>query len=92
MMKARVTDLPDPGDGLGPNPKIVLTIEGTHDVSRIVNLLASGLAEHVTAAADLVAKLRALSGGMAALRLLAVHGGPDFTAEWPGGFDPNAGE
>lgn len=42
MMKARVTELPDPGDGLGPNPKIVLTIEGT--------------------------------------------------AEWPGGFDPNAGE
>lgn len=89
-----VTELPDPGDGLGPNPKIVMTFEGTHDVSRIVHLLSRGLVEHATVAVGLVRELRANPGGLAALKLLVLHGGPDFTHEYPGGVaaDDKAGE
>lgn len=88
-MHIRVTEKPT---NLGPDPKVVLTFEGTHDVGRIVYLLAAGLTEHVHLAAQLVSKLRALPGGVAALQLLAKHGGTDYTAEWPGGFDPAAKE
>jgi hypothetical protein len=90
MITTRVTDRPD--DHGGYNPKITITVQGTHDVSRITQLLASGLVEHVIVAADLVRKLRKVPGGVAALKVLAEHGGPDYTQEYPGGHDPEAGE
>lgn len=88
MMTTRLTELPAPGDGLGPNPKITITVQGTHDVGRIVHLLSKGLTEHVILAADLVRKMRQHPSGLAALKLLALHGGTDFTKEYPGGIEP----
>lgn len=89
MITTRVSEKPT---DFGPEPKITITVEGTHDVGRITDLLARGLVEHVVIAADLVRKLRALPGGVAALKLFAEHGGRDYTQEYPGGFDPEAGE
>lgn len=77
----------------GPEPKFTITVQGSHDVGRVVHLFASGLVEHVVVAAEAVRKLRKLPGGVAALQCLAQHGGPDYTQECPGGFDPDkAGE
>jgi hypothetical protein len=91
MIKIRVTDIPHDAP-FEHEPKITITVQGTHDVSRAVNLLAHGLTEHVHVAAQLVSKLRALPGGVAALRLLAEHGGTDYTVEYPGGRDPAEGD
>ncbi len=51
------------------DPVVVMVTTGTFDVSRLVNLLATGLR----------AQIRRHSGGRAALKVLRDHGGPDFT-------------
>ncbi len=66
------------------DPVVVLVITGTHDVSRIVHLLSRGLCEHITVAQRLVQQIRRHNAGRAALKLLAAHGGPDFTERDPG--------
>jgi len=76
----------------GPDPKLTITVQGTHDVGRIVHLLARGRVEEIIAAAEAVRKLRRLPGGIAALQSLAQAGGPDYMQEYPGGHDPAAGE
>lgn len=73
-------------DGFPPDPVVVLVATGTHDVSRLMHLLAGGqptieqsrLAQHV------LGQVRRGNAGRAALRLLAEHGGPDLL-EAPGG-------
>lgn len=90
MITTRVSER---ADDLGPDVKMTITVQGTHDVGRITHLLANGLTEHIVVAAEAVRKLRKLPGGVAALELLAKHGGPDYTTEYPGGHDPDeAGE
>ena len=60
------------------NPVVVLVATGTHDVSRLVNLLNSGNCEQVSLAATVLRQVRRHNGGRAALQMLAAHGGPDF--------------
>jgi len=60
------------------DPVVVLVATGTHDVSRIVNLLASGNCEQVGLAQRVLDQVRRHNGGRAALQLLAAHGGPDL--------------
>lgn len=60
------------------NPVVVLVATGTHDVSRLVNLLQSGNCEQVDLGATVLRQVRRHNGGRAALQLLAAHGGPDF--------------
>jgi phage head maturation protease len=59
-------------------PVVVLVAEGTHDVSRLVNLLNSGNCEQVSLGHRVLKQVRRHNGGRAALQLLAAHGGPDF--------------
>lgn len=64
------------------NPVVVLIATGTHDVSRLVNLLAGNrmaLCEHITVSQTLLRQVKRHNGGQAALKLLAAHGGPDLT-------------
>jgi hypothetical protein len=64
------------------NPVVVLVTTGTHDVSRLVNLLAGSrmaLCEHMTVSQTLLRQVKRHNGGRAALKLLAAHGGPDLT-------------
>lgn len=63
------------------DPVVVLVATGTHDVSRLTNLLngASPNSEQRTLGARVVEQLQAHNSGLAALRLLRDHGGPDFT-------------
>lgn len=68
-------------DGFPPDPVVVLVVEGTHDVSRLVNLLMSGNCEQVGLGEQVLRQVRRHSGGQAALRLLAAHGGPDLLTE-----------
>lgn len=65
------------------DPVVVLVVTGTHDVSRLVNLFKSGmnLVEHMSVGDDMLRQVRRHNGGRAALKLLAAHGGPDFTTE-----------
>jgi hypothetical protein len=92
MITNRITEKPhDPP--FERDLRVSISVTGAQDVSRIVQLLASGQIEHVMVAADMVRKLRALPGGVAALELLHEHGGPDYTTSYPGGHDPDeAGE
>lgn len=73
-------------DGFPPDPVVVLVVEGTHDVSRLIGLLAGGqpLIEQMKLARHILAQVRRHNAGRAALRLLAEHGGPDLL-EAPGG-------
>ena len=71
------------------NPVVVLVATGTHDVSRLVNLLMSGNCEQVSLGHTVRAQVRRHNGGRAALQLLAAHGGPDFL--YDGDVPPNAG-
>lgn len=69
-------------DGFGPDPVVVLVVKGTHDVSRFVNLMAGRgqpVIEQLEVGRRLVGQVQRDSGGRAALRLLAEHGGPDFS-------------
>ncbi|QJY46681.1 hypothetical protein [Pseudonocardia broussonetiae] len=65
------------------DPVVVLVATGTHDVSRLVNLLSGGSpnSEQRRLGATIVRQVRRHNAGRAALRLLRDHGGPDFTAE-----------
>jgi DNA-binding CsgD family transcriptional regulator len=67
-------------DGFGPDPVVVLVVKGTHDVSRLVGLLARGLVEQIEVGRRIQAQVRQDVGCRAALELLAAHGGPDFSA------------
>lgn len=60
------------------DPVVVLVATGTHDVSRLVNLLTSGNCEQVSLGHTVLRQVRRHNGGRAALQLLAAHGGPDF--------------
>lgn len=73
-------------DGFGPDPVVVLVVQGTHDVSRFVHLLNGGqpTIEQLQVGSALVGQLRRDQGGRAALQLLAAHGGADFEASVPG--------
>lgn len=61
------------------DPVVVLVTTGSYDVSRLVGLLASGRCEDHDMAERVRVAVRRHNGGRAALRLLADHGGPDFT-------------
>ena len=64
------------------DPVVVLVTTGTHDVSRLVNLLAGSrmaLCEHIGVSDDILRQVKRHSGGRAALKLLAAHGGPDLS-------------
>lgn len=65
-------------DNAHGDPVVVLVVEGTHDVSRLVNLLKSGNCEQVSLGHKVLTQVRRHNGGRAALQLLAAHGGPDF--------------
>jgi len=63
------------------DPVVVLVATGTHDVSRLVNLLAgaSPTCEQISLGRTVLRQVRRHNAGRAALRLLRDHGGPDFT-------------
>lgn len=65
------------------NPVAVLVASGTHDVSRLVQMLNRGNAEQCGVGEQLVRQVRRHNGGRAALALLKAHGGPDFTEPEP---------
>lgn len=65
-------------DNAHGDPVVVLVATGTHDVSRLVNLLKSGNCEQVSLGHQVLRQVRRHNGGRAALQLLAAHGGPDF--------------
>lgn len=85
--ESRAYDKPNDG-GFPPDPVVVLVVEGTHDVSRLIGLLHSGqpLIEHMKVAKHILGQVRRGNAGRAALRLLAEHGGPDLL-QAPGGDD-----
>lgn len=60
------------------DPVVVMVVTGTHDVSRLVNLLSTGLCEHMPVRDRIVAQLRRRNRGRAALKLLHEHGGPNL--------------
>lgn len=63
------------------DPVVVVVASGTHDVSRLTNLLAGSrmaLCEHVALSEQILRQVRRHNGGRAALQLLAAHGGPDL--------------
>jgi len=68
-------------DGFGPDPVVVLVVTGTHDVSRLVQLFNGGsvLTEQLQVGKRIREQVGRHNGGQAALRLLAKHGGPDFS-------------
>jgi hypothetical protein len=78
MYESRAYD--KPGD-FGADPVVVLVVTGTHDVSRLVNLLAGAppVIEQFTLGERIRDQVRRHNGGRAALELLRQHGGPDFT-------------
>lgn len=69
------------GDGFPPDPIVVLVVTGTHDVSRLVSLLNGGqpVVEQLQLGKRIVRQVKRHNAGRAALKLLADHGGPDFT-------------
>lgn len=78
--ESRAYDKPNT-DGFPPDPVVVLVVEGTHDVSRLINLFAGGspLIEQLQVGQRMRDQVRRHNAGRAALELLAAHGGPDFT-------------
>jgi hypothetical protein len=78
----------DKSTPMGPEPTVCLSAAGSHDVGRLLNLLAGGVAtiEHVEAANRLVRGLKRTPGGKAALTLLREQGGPDFVGNPPGEY------
>ena len=65
-------------------PRLVLTVEGTHDISRMVGLLNRGNCEQGDLGRRVVRSLQRHEGGRASLELLKRHGGPDLTGPVPG--------
>jgi hypothetical protein len=67
-------------------PVVVLVVTGTHDVSRLVNLLVGKMAGHpvceqISVGQRVLRQVRRHNGGRAALQLLAAHGGPELLHE-----------
>jgi hypothetical protein len=63
------------------DPVVVLVATGTHDVSRLVNLLAGSrlaLCEHAHLSDRIKRQVNRYNGGREALKLLRAHGGPDL--------------
>jgi len=69
-------------DRPGGEPVAVFVVTGLADVARLVGLLASNDHRHSPASRKLRQQVRRHNGGQAALRLLAQHGGGDFSAGW----------
>lgn len=69
-------------DGYG-YPVVVMVVDGTHDISRLTHLLAGApvTCEQLSVGQKLRRQLRRNNPGRAALKLLADHGGADFTGE-----------
>lgn len=67
------------------DPVVVLVATGTHDVSRLLNLLngASPNCEQRAVGRAVTASAHRHNGGRAALKLLAAHGGPDLLEPSP---------
>jgi hypothetical protein len=67
-------------EGFGPDPVVVLVATGTHDVSRLINLLHRGqpVVEQSVLAKRVREQVARHNGGRAALQLLHQHGGPDL--------------
>lgn len=65
------------------DPVAVLVATGTHDVSRLVNLLVGGVnvIEQLQAGQQLLKQVRRHNQGRTALKLLKQHGGPDLTVD-----------
>ena len=65
------------------DPVVVLVATGTHDVSRLVNLLtgATPNTEQLGLGHQIKRQVRRHNAGRAALALLRRHGGPDFTED-----------
>lgn len=65
------------------DPVVVLVTTGTHDVSRLVQLLngRGALVEQLMLGDKVVRQLKRHNAGRAALALLKAHGGADFTDE-----------
>lgn len=69
--------------GWPPDPVVVLVAEGTHDVSRLVNVLNGQVPtlEQIGIGGRIVRSLSQHNSGEEALKLLERHGGHDFTRE-----------
>jgi hypothetical protein len=80
MLESRTYDRAEDPD-FGADPVAVVVATGTHDVSRLVALFCGGmhLTEHMVLGDQLRRQARRKNGGRAALKLLADHGGRDFT-------------
>ncbi|WP_410633320.1 hypothetical protein [Amycolatopsis sp. cmx-4-83] len=78
MYESRAYDRPT--EFGSPEPVVVLVVSGTHDVSRILNLMNGGSAvvEQLEIGQRLTAQVARHDGGRAAMKLLADHGGPDL--------------
>ena len=63
------------------DPVVVYVARGTFDVSRILGLLSRGRVEDCAAWERLTRQVRRSRSGRAAMKLLADHGGPDFTLD-----------
>ena len=61
--------------------RVTLTVEGSHDMSRLVQLLVHGNCEQAELGYRLVRRLKRTRRGIFVLRLLAAHGGPRFVRE-----------
>jgi hypothetical protein len=81
--ESRVYDLNHDDAVFGPEPCVVLVVTGTHDVSRLVNVLSQGVIEQIGLAAQIRRQVKASKGGRLALALLKRHGGPDFLEKLP---------
>lgn len=85
MYESRAYDIPN-DDGFPPDPVVVLVVTGTHDVSRLLNLLNGGtpLCEQLRLGQHLARQVARHNAGRAAMKLLAAHGGPDLLARLGG--------
>lgn len=63
-------------------PVVVLVVRGLHDVATLIRLMSADGHRHSAVSKALRQKVRRHNTGQAALRFLAEHGGPDFTAGW----------
>lgn len=61
----------------GPaGPRLILTVDGVHDVGRVLATLARGNVEHASVAHDVGTDLRRSKAGTATLQYLEDAGGP----------------
>lgn len=61
------------------DPVVVMVVKGTHDVSRLVQMLTHGNCDQAHEGFRLIARLKRHNKGRMALALLKAHGGADFT-------------